>query len=84
MIAHDGLRTADEALRADPATLNIRQVLIRHLILELGNVADVAAISGSLYKGDVELGELYQAIRKGLELFKYLRNIYVGHLARTR
>lgn len=79
MIAHHGLSTAHEALEAGPASISVRLVLLRHLIMEIGNVADLAAISGALYKDDPDLGELHKPIRKALEFFKYLRNVYVGH-----
>jgi hypothetical protein len=34
---------------------------------------------GAHYKENPDLGKPYQEIRRGLELFKYLRNVYVGH-----
>lgn len=79
MVAHHDLLTAHEALEAGPASMNMRLVLLRHLILELGNVADLAAIAGALYKDHNELSDLHRPIRKSLEFFKYLRNVYVGH-----
>ncbi len=54
-------------------------ILIRHLILELANIADLATISSALYKNHPDLSELHKPIRKALEFFKYLRNVYVGH-----
>lgn len=59
--------------------MNLRLVLMRHLIMEIANVADLATISGALYKEHPELGELHRPLRRGLEFFKYLRNVYVGH-----
>jgi hypothetical protein len=47
--------------------------------MEIANIADLAAISGALYKDSPDLGELHKPIRKALEFFKYLRNVYVGH-----
>jgi len=79
MIAHHGLSTAHEALEAGPTSVSMRLVLMRHLIMEIANVADLAAISGALYKDNPDLGELHRSIRKALEFFKYLRNVYVGH-----
>jgi hypothetical protein len=79
MVAHHDLLTAHEALEAGPASMNMRLVLLRHLIIEIGNVADLAAIAGALYKDHNELSDLHRPIRKALEFFKYLRNVYVGH-----
>jgi hypothetical protein len=79
MIAHHGLSTAHEALEAGPTSVSMRLVLMRHLIMEIANVADLAAISAALYKDNPDLGELHKPIRKSLEFFKYLRNVYVGH-----
>ncbi|MEO1985162.1 MAG: hypothetical protein ABGX47_00680 [Martelella sp.] len=79
MVAHHDLLTAHEALEAGPESLSLRLVLMRHLMLEIANVADLAAIAGALYKDNPELGELQRPIRNGLEFFKYLRNVYVGH-----
>ena len=79
MIAHHALSTGHEALETGPASISVRLVLLRHLILEIGNVADLAAISGALYKDNPDLGELHKPIRKALEFFKFLRNVYVGH-----
>ncbi|MGR6429653.1 hypothetical protein ACU5AY_01910 [Rhizobium sp. PAMB 3174] len=78
-VAHHDLLVAHEALEAGPESMNMRLVLIRHLILEIANIADIASISGALYKENPDLGKAYQEIRKGLEFFKYLRNVYVGH-----
>ncbi|WP_224826366.1 hypothetical protein [Cognatishimia sp. MH4019] len=52
---------------------------MRHLTIEIANIADLATGSGALYKADPDLGELHRPIRKPLEFFKYLRNVYVGH-----
>jgi hypothetical protein len=79
MIAHHDLLAAHEALEAGPASPSMRLVLLRHLIMEIANVSDLAAISGALYKDHPDLGELHKPIRKALEFFKYLRNVYVGH-----
>ena len=79
MVAHHDLLTTHEALEAGPASMNMRLVLIRHLIIEIANVADLAAISGALYRDHSDLGELYRPVRRALEFFKYLRNIYIGH-----
>lgn len=79
MVAHHDLLTAHETLKAGPASMNMRLVLLRHLIIEIGNVADLAAIAGALYKDHNELSDLHRPIRKALEFFKYLRNVYVGH-----
>ncbi|XSC43789.1 hypothetical protein ACF1BQ_039235 [Bradyrhizobium sp. RDT10] len=79
MIAHHDLLAAHEALEVGPASPNMRLVLLRHLIMEIANVADLAAISGALYKDHRDLGELHRPIREALEFFKYLRNVYVGH-----
>lgn len=59
--------------------MSLRILFIRHLILELANVADLASVSGSLYQDCSDLGKLHRPIRTALEFFKYLRNIYVGH-----
>lgn len=59
--------------------MNMRLLLMRHLIIEVANVADLAAISGGLYKNHPGLSDLHRPIRKALEFFKYLRNVYVGH-----
>ena len=79
MVARHDLTTAHEALEAGPDSPSLRLVLMRHIMLEIANVADLAAISGGLYKDNPDLGELQRPIRKALEFFKYLRNVYVGH-----
>jgi hypothetical protein len=79
MVAHHDLQTTHEALEAGPASVNVRLVLMRHLIMEVANVADLAAISGALYKNHPDLGALHKPISKALEFFKYLRNVYIGH-----
>ena len=79
MVALHDLQTAHKLLEDGPESMNLRLVLIRHLILEIANIADLAAISGRLYKNHPNLGELYKATRTDLDFFKYLRNIYVGH-----
>lgn len=79
MVAHHDLAIVHEALEENTSGLSMFVVLSRHLILEMGNVADLASISGGLYKDHRELSELHNPIRKNLEFFKYIRNIYVGH-----
>ena len=79
MVAHHSLTTAHEALEAGPSSLNMRLLLMRYLISEIANVADLAAISSGLYKDHPDLGDLQRPIGKALEFFKYLRNVYVGH-----
>ncbi len=79
MIAHHGLKTAHEALEAGNVPLGMRLLLLRHIMMEIANVADIAAISIGLYKDNPELGELHKPIKKSLEFFKYVRNIYIGH-----
>lgn len=59
--------------------LSLQMVLLRHIMLEIANVADIVGASRSLYKDHPDLGELHQPIGKALEFFKYLRNKYVGH-----
>ena len=79
MVAHHGLVTAHEALEAGPSSLSMRLLLMRHLISEIANVADLATMASGLYKEHADLGELQRPIRKALEFCKYLRNVYVGH-----
>lgn len=89
-IAHHGLQTAHDAASqlggeaGDPDAgtrlLSMRQMLFRHIMLEIANVADVAGISRTLYKDHAELGEMHGALSKAFEFFKYIRNKYVGHL----
>lgn len=79
MVAHHDLLTAHEALEIGPASMSMRLVLMRHIMMEIANIADLAAISGSLYKDHSDLGDLHKSIRKALEFFKYLRNVYIGH-----
>jgi hypothetical protein len=79
MVAHHDLLTTHLALEAGPESRNMRLVLMRHLIMEIANVADLAAISGALYRDHPDLGELHRPIRGALEFFKYLRNLYIGH-----
>ena len=81
MVAQHDLLAAHQALSDGPGSMNMRLLLIRHIILEIANVADLAAISGSLYQNNPDLGELHKLIRKPLEFFKYLRNVYVGHFS---
>lgn len=59
--------------------MNMRMVLLRHIMLEIANVADLAEQSRSLYRDHPELGDLHRPLGKGLEFCKYLRNKYVGH-----
>ena len=90
MISHHGLRAAHEAAgrlsadKDDLATkanlLSMRQLLFRHIMLEIANIADVAVISRALYKDHPDLGEMHSALSKAFEFFKYIRNKYVGHL----
>ena len=79
MVAQHDLLTAHEALEAGVSSINMRLVLFRHLIGEIANVADLAAMSAALYKDRPDLGELHRPLRKPLEFFKYLRNVYVSH-----
>lgn len=79
MVAHHDLLTAHEALEAESASINMRLVLVRHLMMEIANVADLATIAGALYKDHPDLGQRQSPIRKALEFFKYLRNVYIGH-----
>jgi len=95
MIARHGLQTAHDAanrlhndkgvddkdeLEAATNLLSMRQILFRHIMLEIANIADVAAISRALYKDHPELGKMNAELSKAFELFKYIRNKYVGHL----
>jgi hypothetical protein len=48
-------------------------------MMEIANVADIASMSVGLYKDNPDLGELHRPIKKSLEFFKYVRNIYIGH-----
>jgi hypothetical protein len=79
MVAHHDLLTTHQALQAGPESVYMRLVLIRHVIVEIANIADLAAMSGAVYKDNPDLSELHGPIRKRLEFFKYLRNIYIGH-----
>lgn len=79
MVAHHDLLTAHEALEAGTVEMNMRMVLMRHIILEVANVADLSGQSRSLYEHHPELGELQAPHSKGFEFCKYLRNKYVGH-----
>lgn len=80
MIARGGLKTAHEALEGSNDKLPFRLVLLRSIILEISNIADLAEQSGSLYKDDRRLGELHKQAKDGMDFAKYLRNKYVGHL----
>jgi hypothetical protein len=90
MIAHYGLRTAhnaaseltcaDDSLDAKANVLGMRQLLFRHIVLEIANIADVADISRAIYKDHPELGEMHAALAKAFEFFKYIRNKFVGHM----
>lgn len=79
MVAHHGLRTAHEALGVGAESLSMRLVMMRYLMMELANVADLATICGGLYQEQPDLSELHKPIKKGLEFFKYIRNVYIGH-----
>lgn len=79
MVALHDLLTAHETLEEGPASDAMRIVLMRHIMLEIANVADLADISRSLYKDHPDLGDLHQSISKAMDFFKYLRNKYVGH-----
>lgn len=92
MIAHHGLRTAHSAAnhlghgeeKPDMGRAvdlhSIRLLFFRHMMLEIANIADVAAISRAMYKEHPDLGALYAELTKAFEFFKYIRNKYVGHL----
>ncbi|NCN85413.1 MAG: hypothetical protein GW808_02040 [Sphingomonadales bacterium] len=80
MVAKHDLQTAHEALEAGPETQNLRIVFMRHIILEIANIADLTTISKGLFKDHRKLGELHKPLSKSLEFFKYIRNVYVGHL----
>jgi hypothetical protein len=90
MIAHHGLQTAHDAanrlssdkddLDTKTNLLSMMQMLFRHIMLEIANIADVAGISRAVYKNHPELGEMHAALSKAFEFFKYIRNKYVGHL----
>src|SRR5690606_18404916 len=83
MIAHHGLQTAHNAANevfpannsADETIkfYSLQQILFRYIMVEIANVADVAAISRSLYKDHPELGELHASLSKSFEFFKYIR-----------
>lgn len=79
MVTHNDLLAAHEALEAGPENMTMRLVLMRHIMLEIANVADLAGQSRSLYQEHPDLGDLQSPIGKGLEFCKYLRNKYVGH-----
>lgn len=90
MIAHQGLRAAHNAanelmmdqdsLEAKANLLGTRQFLLRHIMLEIANIADVSAISRAIFKDHPELGEMHAALAKPFEFFKYIRNKFVGHM----
>jgi len=90
MIAHQGLRAAHNAanelmadqdsLEAKATLLGTRQFLLRHIMLEIANIADVSAISRAIFKDHPELGEMHAALAKPFEFFKYIRNKFVGHM----
>lgn len=79
MVTRHDLITAHEALESGPESLSMRMVLLRHIMLEIANVADISIISRGLFQLHPELGSLHQPIAKSLEFFKYLRNKYIGH-----
>lgn len=79
MVAHHGLRTAHEALEGGAESVNMRLLLMRHIMMEIANVADLAAISRDLYKDHPELSEIHNSVKQSLEFFKYIRNVYIGH-----
>ena len=92
MISHHGLRTAHNAtnqlgqgeekpdMDRTVDLHSMRQLFFRHIILEIANIADVAAISRTIYKDHPDLGALHTELAKAFEFFKYIRNKYVGHL----
>jgi hypothetical protein len=79
MVAHHGLKTAHEALELGVESSSMRLLLMRHIMMEIANVADLASISGGLYKEQPDLSELHKPVKKALEFFKYIRNVYIGH-----
>ena len=79
MVAHHGLKTAHEALEGGAESLSMRLLLMRHIMMEIANIADLASICGGLYKEHSDLGELHKPVKKALEFFKYIRNVYIGH-----
>lgn len=90
MIAHQGLRAAynaanelvgdGDSLEAATKRLVMRQCLLRHIMLEIANIADVSTISRAIYKDHPELGEMHETLAKPFEFFKYIRNKFVGHM----
>lgn len=79
MVAHHGLKTAHEALEGGAESLSMRLLLMRHIMMEIANIADLASICGGLYKEHPDLSELHKPVKKALEFFKYIRNVYIGH-----
>lgn len=79
MVAHHGLKTAHEALEGGAESLSMRLLLMRHIMMEIANVADLGSICGGLYKEHLDLSELHKPVKKALEFFKYIRNVYIGH-----
>lgn len=82
MVTHHDLVTAHEALESGPGSISLRLVLLRHVMLEIANVAEIAAMSRALFKSHPQLGSMHHSIANALEFFKYLRNKYVGHFVK--
>jgi hypothetical protein len=79
MLAHHGLKTAHEALEFGAESVSMRLLLMRHIMMEIANVADLASIAVGLHKNHPDLSEIYRPVKKALEFFKYIRNVYIGH-----
>lgn len=78
-IAIHDISTAHNLLKSSNVNLNTEIVLIRHLILGLANIADLAINASALYKENKTLCQHYKKIKNNIEFFKYLRNVYVAH-----
>lgn len=79
MVAHHGLKTAHDALISGSSSRDLHLVLMRSLMMDIANLADIASISGDLHRDNQSLGDIYKNIRLNFEFFKYIRNKYIGH-----
>jgi hypothetical protein len=92
MIANNGLRMAHSAasqlgkgeevpdMERVIELSSMRLMFVRHIMLEITNIADVADKSRALFKDHSDLGRLHGECVKAFDFCKYIRNKYVGHL----
>jgi hypothetical protein len=80
MVCLHDLKVADDTLEQGKlGNEGLNLVLLRHVLIEISNAAEIADHVGALHKENSELGTLYKSLLPGFGFIMYLRNKYVGH-----